>query len=265
LKIRDFILKKTGHFLKKQKGFTIVELLCAMGIFSIMALALYVVFDRANQVWEQGQFKSDQYQNARTALDMMSREISSAIIAVGGPDSFTTSLYRPPYLVSTNPTPTMIGGHTYDRDDIRFVFPRLNALYQAGYFISDNGTAANVSDDTLNRLYLSESDTNFDLASFTTSDKVAFRVTDLNFTFIYKHSDGTYQSAAIWDSRMGYTGTSTTAGTTEDDGKLPDYIEITMKIAGQEALQKYDGNVPDAERKVYKIMIPMNSRSFRND
>jgi prepilin-type N-terminal cleavage/methylation domain-containing protein len=262
LKIRNIIFNKAHHFLKKQKGFTIVELLCAMGIFSIMALALYVVFDRANQVWEQGQFKSEQYQNARAALDMMSREISSAIIAVGGPNSFTTSLYRPPYLVSTNGT-TTISGTSYDRDDIRFVFPRMDALYQAGYFISDNSTAGTVSDDTLSRRFSSSSSTNFDLATFGTPDKVAFRVTDLNFSFIFK-SGGNYQTATVWDSRMGYTGVSTTVGTT-DDGKLPEYIEITMKIADQQALQKYNGNVPDSERKIYKIMVPMNTRSFRND
>jgi prepilin-type N-terminal cleavage/methylation domain-containing protein len=262
LKIRNIIFNKAHHFLKKQKGFTIVELLCAMGIFSIMALALYVVFDRANQVWEQGQFKSEQYQNARAALDMMSREISSAIIAVGGPNSFTTSLYRPPYLVATNGT-TTISGTSYDRDDIRFVFPRMDALYQAGYFISDNSTAGTVSDDTLSRRFSSSSSTNFDLATFGTPDKVAFRITDLNFSFIFK-SGGSYQTATVWDSRMGYTGVSTTGATT-DDGKLPEYIEITMKIADQQALQKYNGNVPDSERKIYKIMVPMNTRSFRND
>ena len=117
------------------------------------------------------------------------------------------------------------------------------------------------------RGYTSESNTDFDVSStgqFGSRDTLAFKVTDLNFNFIYKDSSGTYKTAPSWDTRMGFTGQSTTAGT-DDDGKLPDFIEISISVVNKDILEKYNGSPPQSERKEFKIMIPFNQRSFRNE
>ncbi len=243
-----------------------IELLSALAIFSIMGLALYIVFDRANQVWKHGEYKSDQYQNARLALDTMSRELTSCLIGTGGPTSFQDNTNKRPYLWSLDNSQT-ISGQTYDRDEIYFTFVRANTIYEVGYSIDDQSNS-NCKDDILRRAYTSglSSGTDFDIATtdFGSNDDFAFKVTDLDIKFIYKDSSGNYQKANVWDTRMGYLtgGGTTTSGTTIDDGQLPDWIEISMRIVDQETLNKNNGNPAKADRKEFKTLIPMNQRRF---
>ena len=242
-------------------GFSIIELMTAMAIFAIMSLALYIVFDRANKVWEHGEIKTNHYSSSRTALEIMSREISSAIIAVGGPTSFTSSIYRPAYFLGTNGT-TTISGNSFNRDTLVFCLSRSNAIYEVGYNITDNSTTGTAADDTLRRAYSSETSTDFDLSSITNYD-MNLHIVDLNFTYYYENA-GTYTSVNEWDSRMAYTSASTTAATV-DDGHLPDFIEVTLQLVDSDIMTKYSGSPPTQERKTYKLMIPMNQRNFRND
>lgn len=252
--------QKTG-----EKGFSLIELLAALAIFSIMALVLYIAFERTNQVWRHGEYKAQQYQNARTALDMISREMTAAIISTGGPTSFSNT-NKPPYFWTVDGT----GGTDYDQDQIYFVFPRLNAIYETGYYINDqtagsgNTTAA---DDVLVRAYTSDSNSNFDISSTTSSfgslDNVAFKVTDLNFNFIYK-SGSSYQTTTSWDTRMGFTGQSTTASTI-DDGKLPAFVEVSIRVVDSDILERFGATPSKTNRKEFRVMIPMGQRSFRNE
>lgn len=260
-----------------------IELLSALAVFTIMALALYIVFDRANAVWRHGEYKVDQYQATRTALDMMSRELSSAIIATGG----SGSIYRP-YLWSVDGTSGSFTNpnDNFDQDQIYFILSRNNALYEVGYYIDDQGTSS-PSDDLLRRAYSSETTTDFDISSTWTSgnsacgsfgscDDFAIKVTDLNFKFIYKVSDNQYSEVETletnrgWDTRMAYeTGLPPLpTSSTTDDGLFPDFIEITLRVVDQAMIEKYNGSnppaPPKADRKEFKIMIPMNQRSFRN-
>lgn len=249
-------------------GFSMIELVSALAIFSIMALAMYIVFDRANQVWRHGEYKADQYQNVRSVLDQMSRELTACIIGTGGPASFTSNdPQKRPYLFSVNATQT-ISGQSYDRDQIYFVFPRTNTIYEAGYYINDKGNA-NGKDDVLKRAYTSgfgASGTDFDISAtdqFGSNDDFAFRVTDLDFKFIYKDSSGNYQKADVWDTRFPYyAGGGSTTVTAIDDGQLPDWIEISIRVVDQETLDKNNGNPAKADRKEFKTLVPMNQRRF---
>ncbi|MBI1884501.1 MAG: hypothetical protein HYS08_09910 [Chlamydiae bacterium] len=243
-----------------------IELLAAMSVFIIMAFALYVVFDRVNLVWKHGEYKADQYQNARNVLDMMARELTSAVIAVGGPNAFSNNVYGPAYLWSVDGQ----GGSDYDQDQIFFIFARDNALREVGYYINDQTTGVGnttAADDVLMRAYTSDTNTDFDITSTGTSfgsyDDTGFKITDLNFNFIYQNG-GNYTRTDVWDSRMDYTSASSTS-TTVDDGKLPDFIEISIRVVDQEILEKDGISPPQKDRKEFKIMVPMNQRSFRNE
>ena len=259
--------------LNAKSGFTLIELMSALAIFSILTLTLYIVFDRANKIWRHGEISTEQYENARTALDMMAREITSAIIATGGPTSFSSSPIYRPYLWSVYGS----AAPDYDRDKIYFIFNRGNALYEVGYYI-DEGDPSTAEDNTLKRAYTSAANTDFDISSldeFGPTEDVAFKITDLNFKFIYKNNEGIYQIIKdeleppnrAWDTRMPYH-TGLTPGpttSTDDDGRLPDFIEISIRMFDKNTWEIHGGAPPKNYRKEFKVMIPMNQRSLRNE
>ncbi len=59
-------------------GFTIVELLISMAIFLVILLGVYLVFDTNRALYASGSRKVDVQQQARVALDVMSRQIRMA-------------------------------------------------------------------------------------------------------------------------------------------------------------------------------------------
>ncbi len=62
---------------KYSHGVTLMELLVAMVILAIIVASVYVAFNSGKQSWQVGETIVQKYQNARGALDMMSREISA--------------------------------------------------------------------------------------------------------------------------------------------------------------------------------------------
>lgn len=257
-------------------GFSLIELLSALAIFSILSVALYIVFDRANKIWVHGEFQSEQYENARTALDFMAREITSAIIATGGPTSFLNPIYRRPYLWSVYGS----ASPDYDRDEIYFIFNRGSALYEVGYYI-DEKDPSTAEDNVLKRAYTSPDNQSnkydfdiSDLSEFGTTEDVAFKITDLNFKFISKDASGFYQEIDEvegpnrgWDTRMPYhTGLSPGPTASDiDDGKLPDFIEISVRMYHKDTWEIHGGTPPKNARKEFKIIVPMNQRSLKNE
>ncbi len=65
--------KKTN--LRTLSPFTLIELLAAMGVFSLIMLVLISFFSAAQQAWTSSNARADVYENARVALDLMSRDI----------------------------------------------------------------------------------------------------------------------------------------------------------------------------------------------
>ncbi len=67
-----------------KKGFTLVEILVAITIMIIVVAAVYTSFRGGTTAWTKGTARMERFLNARAALDMMSREISAALIAASG-------------------------------------------------------------------------------------------------------------------------------------------------------------------------------------
>lgn len=63
---------------KRKSHFTIVELLVAMGVFSILMLALMQFFTGAQQIWQKSSARSELFENARVALDLMATDLQCA-------------------------------------------------------------------------------------------------------------------------------------------------------------------------------------------
>jgi prepilin-type N-terminal cleavage/methylation domain-containing protein len=64
--------------LKDERGFTLVELLVTMVMMLLVMSALYGIFDMGIKVYTLGNDKVNAVENARIALDRMSREIRAA-------------------------------------------------------------------------------------------------------------------------------------------------------------------------------------------
>ena len=63
-----------------KKGFTLTEILVAVTILTIAVAAIYTSFKGGLTSWTKGTARMERYLNARAALDMMSRELSAALI-----------------------------------------------------------------------------------------------------------------------------------------------------------------------------------------
>jgi prepilin-type N-terminal cleavage/methylation domain-containing protein len=61
----------------RRQSFTLIELLVAMGVFSVLMLALIGFFDSAQKVWVESSRKNEAYENARIAMDLLTRHIQS--------------------------------------------------------------------------------------------------------------------------------------------------------------------------------------------
>ena len=64
---------------KRRASFTIVELIVAMAIFAILMLILMQIFSATQDVWRKTAQKSDASEMARTALDILTTDLQSAI------------------------------------------------------------------------------------------------------------------------------------------------------------------------------------------
>jgi type IV pilus assembly protein PilW len=76
-------------------GFTLIELLIAMSIFLIVLLGIYQMFDTNRATYVSGMRKVDVQQNARVALDAITRELRMAGYF---PENYDTDLTTTPSL-----------------------------------------------------------------------------------------------------------------------------------------------------------------------
>jgi len=66
---------------QRRNPFTLIELSVAMAVFAIMMLVMMQFFSTAQQAWSAASAKSEVYSNARTALDIMTRDLQCAYYA----------------------------------------------------------------------------------------------------------------------------------------------------------------------------------------
>jgi prepilin-type N-terminal cleavage/methylation domain-containing protein len=69
----------TGPSRKSQAGFTLAELLVASTMLAIVMAAVYTSFNASLNMWRLGARNFEPYQDARIALDVMTREMHSLV------------------------------------------------------------------------------------------------------------------------------------------------------------------------------------------
>jgi prepilin-type N-terminal cleavage/methylation domain-containing protein len=71
-------MKKTTKLNKSQRGFTFIEVMMGLLIFSIIALSLYSTFSAAISAWEKAEDANRVYQEAKWALDEIAHSLKNA-------------------------------------------------------------------------------------------------------------------------------------------------------------------------------------------
>ncbi len=219
------ILSQLSRRSARRKGLTLVEILVVSVIFSIIATSLFIVFKAGLDSWRRTQGHLEVFQNARAALDMMSREMSSAYLNTAD----STITFRGFNSASPSGWVTPSGG-----DEVFFVAalnPSLNyndaalELCKVGYYL-DTGT-----NQLMRYFYYVKTGVapDYDFSHNTsaynvTFAKIASNVTGL--TFQYYDDNGwtaTSPNPSTWNS------TSSSAPPDQLD-KKPTKVEITLTV-----------------------------------
>jgi len=74
----DFAKKTTAHVFEDQKGFSLIELLVAMVIMSVVSLAIYSVFAVTTRTYTTQGVTADVQQSVRAAMEVMLQDIRAA-------------------------------------------------------------------------------------------------------------------------------------------------------------------------------------------
>ena len=61
------------------RAFTLVELLAAMVVLALLMVMIFAIFNQASKAWLLAENRTETFQSARLALDLMSRDLESAI------------------------------------------------------------------------------------------------------------------------------------------------------------------------------------------
>ncbi|WP_050024166.1 hypothetical protein [Verrucomicrobium sp. BvORR034] len=61
-------------------GFSLIELLLSVSLLAILLIVLTSFTDAAHRAWREGQSRTETFQSARTTLELMSREITPAVV-----------------------------------------------------------------------------------------------------------------------------------------------------------------------------------------
>jgi prepilin-type N-terminal cleavage/methylation domain-containing protein len=65
-------------FVKNKNGFTLIEMMVALGILSLIIIGLVTFFSGGTRAWVTGQYQLEAQRNARLSMDRMVREIREA-------------------------------------------------------------------------------------------------------------------------------------------------------------------------------------------
>ena len=237
------------------RGVTLIELLVAIVILGIIVTSVYTAFNSSRDAWQVGETMIQKYQNARGALDIMSREISQAFINRTGTIYCVgidgESFLPPPYVKANAAT---------DSDQFFFVAPigaasAATDLYRVGFWLREDPITDAL---TLQRVYQGPSelfdgddddgdgindefDEGYQFYSGTATQPLTCDniVTALDFYFCYgtdwtDSDQGAAYRNGDWDSRLDYY--PPPAGTDGIADGLPQAVRIVIVVQDDKGL-----------------------------
>jgi len=105
---------------KNKKGFSLIEMMVALGILSLIIIGLVTFFSGGTRAWVTGQYQLEAQRNARFSMDRMVREIREGT-SIDEISSDTTIKIN--YLASfgKNPVTYSLSDNTISRDGIPLI------------------------------------------------------------------------------------------------------------------------------------------------
>ena len=189
------------------KALTLIEILVALTIVSILALSFFTVFKTGLDSWNKTRTKLEIYQNARVALEQMFRELASAVAIENVPS------FRGVYSETGS-------------DSVGFISIGEDTIWEITYGL--NG-------DTFERIYDEDADYNFDTTDGTVT--LAFNIANLKFRYWGS-------STTTWDDAQN-DWTGSLAGGWSDE--LPRAVKITLTDAEEDRTFETVVYLPNSE------------------
>ena len=236
LKITTFLLRfvqtnTCNHFretlVKRQSGFTLVELLIVIALMAILWGVAYTMFYQSKKVFSLSANKLEMYQYARIAMDEISRDLKGATLK-DNVDYFRS--FSIAEAVGLTPP------------------PKNNSSILTLLSLTSNGSSTPV---TLITYYLNNAD-ELTRAEYNDTSYIYGTVSAFNpsqATFYKLAGNMNYFSLAYITGSATVSAWDSTSGTTT--GRLPDAVSITLQIYGTGT-----GNALETGTFTTQIMIP---------
>lgn len=183
---------------RREKAISLIEVLIATSILAFLMSVVYFIFYKGTSAWNKGNIRLQMYQNARSSLDIMKREMEVAFISPGN----SSLIFR---------------GKKNSLDYISVS----NKVKKSGQY-----------DLCRIRYYLKEKNLQREVKTFLDNEKhggtgiIASGILNLNFSYYDGHN-----WRKSWDSTTG------TPEDTMDDS-LPSAVRITITLRDEEAKEK---------------------------
>lgn len=160
--------RSPGNPPRSRAGFSLVEILAAMAVLSLVMLILVGLSDQMSRVWTKGLSQNQHRNRARSALTFMGRELRQAIVS---PDTSDTALQ-----LVINPTSVTLNfPHSIFWQAPVATDSSSGNIAEVGYFIRRDGNRANLC-----RMLVNPTDTNYLIYDASNPDKwVSDSVLDL--------------------------------------------------------------------------------------
>jgi prepilin-type N-terminal cleavage/methylation domain-containing protein len=254
-------LKILSILSKKSPAFSLLELLVAVSVLSILLVILLNIVQGATSLWRGSENKVEAYREARAALQVMASDLKN-ILPTTNTDFFRTNLTNSPNIGFLAALPISSQDTTSSKSDVCTV----------GYFLAYNnkspiaGTSGRQSYN-LYRYFVESNETFTNLtANSTTALTISF---DTNHFEILARNIVDFQTTYFVTNSSGLTNWTQSAAS-----PMPQIVEIkvtavnnerTMRFGARNAQSEWtifstDTNAPDYQKntKTFTTRIPLN-------
>jgi prepilin-type N-terminal cleavage/methylation domain-containing protein len=211
---------------KTKTGFTLIELMVSVALMLVLVGAVVMVFNHTSTVFNVSEAKMSIYQNARAALELMARELTSA-------DNIALSNYS-----GGGGTPVYAGFDVSNNDIFQFKTntfwitgsTRENGMAVVEYYleaVSGNNNIRNLM-RRVRRIDITASNTTLVEVSKGILGQYIPNVPNAFELVCFEYDSGTNQ----WEQ---YPSASAPTKTKPDIGKLPGAVRITIKFTDRES------------------------------
>src|SRR5688572_9250588 len=273
------IVRTPFHSRERQRGFSLIEVMVAVTILSVMTVGLLAMFYQTQKAFRLGASQTDILEGGRAAMQLMSRELQEMYSSY---DDNITNFYA---LLSSTPTVKMDlpGGGTRTNyiQELTFLSRRGDQWIGTSYRVDDVDTNSGLHTG-VGTLYRTSVLTNFYTNAFAVNPRVGVSnlmrlvsmdvvITDNPLLRFDRVIDGVVHLQALAYTERGrlYTNTVFT-------NHMPAYIDIELGILDPKALDQYRARVSATAAKdfleqqgyrthIFKQRIPIRARNSQFD